>query len=152
MGGWLPFYYTTIRLISHDKVSHRPPAGGRLFAQYTHSRLPAWARTLRAPRADIQQAHQQARNQFQPAPPTAGRLQAAQRDGGRPVGRANRDRTVERGQAVDVHILEPVVVHAAGLGIICEHEECLCDLAALKQCGVDAISSPAPDLLKPRPG
>jgi glycerophosphoryl diester phosphodiesterase len=43
-------------------------------------------------------------------------------------------------------------VHAAGLGIICEHEECLCDLAALKECGVDAICSSAPDQLRPRPG
>jgi len=43
-------------------------------------------------------------------------------------------------------------VREAGLGIICEHERCLCDLAALRQVGVDGICSSAPDTLMPRPG
>jgi glycerophosphoryl diester phosphodiesterase len=43
-------------------------------------------------------------------------------------------------------------VRAAGLGIICEHEGCLCDIPWLRQAGVDGICSGAPDQLLPRPG
>ncbi len=43
-------------------------------------------------------------------------------------------------------------VRAAGLGIICEHERCLCDLVAVRQVGVDGICSGSPDALLARPG
>ncbi len=43
-------------------------------------------------------------------------------------------------------------LRAAGLGVILEHGECLCDLAALRLHGVDAICTPAPHLLRPRLG
>jgi len=43
-------------------------------------------------------------------------------------------------------------VRTAGLGIICEHDTCLCHLPSLRQAGVEGICSSAPDQLLPRPG
>jgi glycerophosphoryl diester phosphodiesterase len=43
-------------------------------------------------------------------------------------------------------------IRAAGLGIICDHGRCLCDLPALRLHGVNGICTPDPSLLMPRVG